>query len=148
MDSGSAAAGMTPALALTERAQQPSPRRWLVAPCAIVSALVGAFIASALGVLLGNEVERGAGRNQFLLPGALLEVPDDALRMLHHPPAHVALVDRVPLLRVFLQMRDAGKAERQFRIMEMLLPLEVDLEVLPLHGVQFVLQPDDAGLTV
>src|SRR5206468_4661919 len=101
-----------------------------------------------LCVLFGDEIERGAGRNQLLFLGALLKIPDDALGMLHHPPANVALVDGITLLRVFLQMRDAGKSQRQFRIVEMLLPLEVDLEVLPLHGVQFVLQPDDAGLAI
>src|SRR5215218_4123831 len=85
---------------------------------------------SCLLALLRHEIELRARRNQLLLLGAVLELPDDALGVLHHPPAHIALVDGVTLLRVFLQMRDAGKAERQFRIVEVLLPLEVDLEVL------------------
>src|ERR1700712_5766282 len=148
MSSRSAAAGLAPAFGWPESEQQPAPRRWPAAPFAIVSALVGAVMVSGLGVLLGHEVERGAGRNQFLLLRTVLELPDDALRMLHHPPAHIALVDGLTLLRVLLQMRDAGEAERQFRIVEMLLPLEVDLEVLPLHRMQFVLEPDDAGLAV
>src|SRR6266568_3569242 len=84
--------------------------------------------SSGLLALLWHEIECRARRNQFLLLGALLEVADDTLGVLHHPPANIPLVDRLTLLRVFLQMRDTGKAERQFRIMKMLLPLEVDLE--------------------
>src|SRR5271167_4979577 len=97
---------------------------------------------------LRHEVERCSGRDQLFLLGALLEVPDDALRVLHHPPAYVALVDRLAFLRVFLQVRDAREAKRQLRVVEMLLPLEIDLEVLPLHGMQFVLEPDDAGFAI
>src|ERR1700676_3663379 len=97
---------------------------------------------------LRYEIERRSRRDQLFLLGRALEIPDDALRVLHHPPADVALVDGLALLRVFLQMRDAGEAERQFRIVEMLLPLEVDLEVLPFDRMQLVLEPDDAGFAV
>src|SRR4051794_26090974 len=73
--------------------------------------------------LLWHEIECCPRRNQFLLLGAILELADDALGVLHHPPADVSLVDGFTLLRVLLQMRDTGKAERQFRIVEVLLPL-------------------------
>ena len=63
----------------------------------------------------------------------------DALGVLHYPPAHITLVDRLSFLRVFLQMGNAREPKRQFRIVEMLLALEVDLEVFPFDGVQFIL---------
>ena len=65
-------------------------------------------------ILLRHEVEFGPRRDQFLLFHAVLEGADDAVRMLHHPPAHVALIDRLTLLRIFLQVRDAREAQRQF----------------------------------
>jgi hypothetical protein len=49
--------------------------------------------------------------------------------VLHHPPAHVLLVDGLALFRVVLEVRDAREAQRQLRVMEVLLALEVDLEV-------------------
>src|SRR6266702_5464733 len=52
---------------------------------------------SGLLALLRHEIECRARRNQFLLLGAVLEVPDDALGVLHHPPANVALVDGLTL---------------------------------------------------
>src|SRR5581483_2479445 len=99
---------------------------------------------SSVRVLFGHEVERRSRRDQLLLLHAVLEVANDAVGVLHDPPAHVALVDRLALLRVLLEVGDAGKSKRQFRIVEVLLPLEVDLEVLPLHRMQLVLEPDDA----
>src|ERR1700752_3135922 len=74
-------------------------------------------------ILLRREVERRPRRDQLFLLHAVLEVADDAVRMLHHPPAHIALVDGLTLLRVLLQMGDAGETERQLRIVEMLLAL-------------------------
>src|SRR5579859_4377115 len=111
-----------------------------VAACSTTPALASAC------VLLRHEVERRAGRNQLFLLHAVLELAHDAVGVLHDPPAHVTLVDRLALLRILLQVGDARKAERQLGIMEVLLALEVDLEVLPLHSMQFVLEPDHAGL--
>jgi hypothetical protein len=55
--------------------------------------------------------------------------------VLHHPPAYVTLIDRFSFLRVLHEVRDACKAQRQFRVMKVLLTLEVDLEILPFDGV-------------
>src|SRR4051812_15790141 len=112
-------------------AARPSWRSWRSSPAVRDVAITTAAApeSASTGVLLRHEVERRSGGDQLLLLGAVFEVADDAMRMLHHPPADVALVDRFPFLRIFLQVGNAGEAERQFRIVEMLLPLEVDLEV-------------------
>src|SRR5258708_12246883 len=68
--------------------------------------------------------------------------------MLHHPPAHVPLVDRFSFFRVLHEVGNAGKYQRQFRIVNVLLTLEVDLEVFPFDGMQFFVKPDDAGIAV
>src|SRR3981081_4350094 len=72
-----------------------------------------------------HEVERSAGRDEVFFLGAVLEFPYDSLRVLHHPPAHVSLVHGLPFFRVLLQVSDAGKAQRQLRIVKVLLALEV-----------------------
>jgi hypothetical protein len=41
----------------------------------------------------------------------------------------------------------AGEPEQDLRIVEMLLPLEADLELRPLDRVQFLVQPDEGALT-
>jgi len=68
--------------------------------------------------------------------------------MLHYPPSHVPLVNRLSFFRVLHKMRNTGEAQRQFRIVKVLLALEVDLEVFPFDGVQFFVEPDDASVSV
>ena len=70
--------------------------------------MTGADIVRLPRILLRHEIERRAGRNQFFLLHAVLELAHHAMSMLHDPPAHVTLVDRLALLGVFLQMGDAG----------------------------------------
>ena len=123
----------------------------LVSPATGGTAIAFVFAAdikSGFRELLRHEIERRSRRDQLFLLGGVLEIPDDALGVLHHPPAYISLIDRLALLRVFLQVRDAGEAERQFRVVEMLLPLEVDLEILPFDRMQLVLQPDDTGFAI
>src|SRR5687768_2610829 len=92
-----------------------SPRVSPAAGRARVTSVFRSDIAvSGFRELLRHEVERCSRRDQLFLLLAVLEIPDDALGVLHHPPAHVTLVDRLALLRIFLQMRDAGEAEVQF----------------------------------
>src|ERR1700730_8146428 len=95
-----------------------------------------------------HEIERRSGRDELFSLFAFLELPDDAVRVLHHPPAHIALVHGFAFFRVLLEVRNAGKAERQFRVVEVLLALEVDLEVLPFDRVQLFVEPDHAGIPV
>src|SRR5262245_60043999 len=95
-----------------------------------------------------HEVEWRSARNEFFSLLAFFERAHDAVRMLHHPPAHITLVDGLAFFRVLHEVRDAGKAEPQLRIVEVLLALEVDLEVLPLDGVQFFVEPYHAILPV
>src|SRR5262245_4476008 len=96
----------------------------------------------------GHEVERRSARNEFFSLLAFFKRAHDAVRMLHHPPAHVTLVDGLAFLRVLHEVRDAGKAEPQLRIVEVLLALEVDLEVLPLDSMQLFVEPHHAILSV
>src|SRR5712671_331423 len=94
------------------------------------------------------EVEWRSGRDEFLPLFAFLEVPDDTVCMLHHPPAHIALVHGFAFLRILLEVRNAGETQRQFRVVKVLLALEVDLEVLPFDRVKFFIEPDHAVIAV
>src|SRR5262249_2676958 len=87
------------------------------------AACAGTTSSSRVG--LRHIVERRSRRDELFLLGALLELPDNSLRVLHHPPAHIALADGLSFLRVLHQVRDPGKAERQFRVVKVLLALEV-----------------------
>src|SRR5260370_16888174 len=89
-----------------------------------------------------HELERRSGRDKLFSLFAFLELSNDSMRMLHHPPAHVALVHGFAFFRVLLEVRNAGKTERQFRVVEVLLALEVDLEVLPFDLLQPSFHPD------
>src|SRR6516165_1108201 len=95
-----------------------------------------------------HEIERRSGRDKLFSLFAFLELSNDSMRMLHHPPAHVSLVDGFAFFRVLLEVRNAGKTERQFRVVEVLLALEVDLEVLPFDRVQLFVEPDHARVAV
>src|SRR5271166_5767611 len=48
-------------------------------------------LASRVGAR--HEVERRSRRDELLSFLALLKLPDNTMRVLHHPPAHVPLVD-------------------------------------------------------
>src|SRR5262249_45423109 len=108
------------------------------------------FCVLAGGASLGprvrprHEVEWRSCRDELFFLFAFLELPNDSVRVLHHPPAHVALVHGLAFFRVLHEMGDAGKAKGQFRVVEVLLTLEVDLEVLPFDGVQLLVEPDHA----
>src|SRR6266852_6330087 len=95
-----------------------------------------------------DEIDRRSGRDELFFLGAVLELPNDPLRVLHHPPAHVPLVDGLSFFRVLHEVRNAGKAQRQLRVVKVLLAFEVDLEVFPFDGMQLVLEPDHAGFSV
>src|SRR4029450_5578694 len=95
-----------------------------------------------------HEVERRSGRYEFFFLFAFLELPNDPVRVLHHPPAHVALVHGFAFFWIFHEVSDASKAQWQFRGGEVLLAFEVDLEILPFDGVQFFVEPDHAGVPV
>src|SRR5713101_3615544 len=97
---------------------------------------------------LWHEVERRSGRDEFFSFFALLKLPNNSMCVLHHPPAHVPLIDGFSFFRVLHEMRNAGKAQRQFRVVKVLLALEVDLEVFPFNGVQFFIEPDYAVVPV
>src|SRR5712671_4620145 len=130
-----------PAVSATRSAFAPQPQQTAVRSATAVSAVACAVAVCAdIGLRsrsgFRHKVERRARRNELFLLGAVLECLYDPLRVLHHPPAHISLVHGLALFRVFLQVSNAGKAQRQFRVMEMLLALEVDLEVLPFDGVQ------------
>src|SRR5271156_4947057 len=119
MNPQSTASGTRPAPASCWSGRRSAPKLSPAAnrgPAAFVSGT-----GTSLGFREGfwHEVERRSRRDQLFLLGAVLEVPDDALRVLHHPPAYVALVDRLAFLRVFLQVRDAREAKRQLRVVEM-----------------------------
>src|SRR6266481_8221400 len=95
-----------------------------------------------------HEIERRSGRDKLFSLFAFLELSNDSMRMLHHPPAHVSLVDGFAFFRVLLEVRNAGKTQRQFRVVKVLLALEVDLEVLPFDRVKFFIEPDHAVIAV
>src|SRR5262245_56887477 len=97
---------------------------------------------------LRHEIERRSARDELFSFFAFLKFPNNSARVLHHPPTHVPLVDGLAFFRVLHKMRNAGKAQRQFRVVKVLLALEVDLEVLPFDGVQFFIEPDYAGVSV
>src|SRR5215510_3177189 len=97
---------------------------------------------------LRHEIERRSARDEFFSFFAFLELPNNSARMLHHPPAPVPLVDGLSFFRVLHEVRNAGKTQRQFRVVKVLLALEVDLEVFPFDRVQFFVQPDHAGISV
>src|SRR5262249_20466391 len=104
----------------------------------------------SLGSRVGfrHEIQRRSARDELFSFFAFLELPDNAVRMLHHPPAHVALVDRLSFFRILHKVRNAGEAQWEFRIVEVLLAFEVDLEVFPFHGVQLFVQPYHAGVPI
>src|SRR6516165_9694696 len=110
--------------------------------------MLSANRASSPRVRPRYEIERRSRRDELFLLFAFLELPNDSVRVLHHPPAHVALVHGLAFFRVLHEMGDAGKAERQFRVVEVLLALEVDLEVLPFDCVQLFVEPDHARVAV
>src|ERR1700730_13967321 len=93
-----------------------------------------------------DEIQRRPRRDEALLLGALLEVPHDPAGVLHDPPPHERLVDGLPLLRIFWEVDDPGESERDLGVVEVLLALEADLELRPLHRVQFLVQPDEGAL--
>src|ERR1700691_256002 len=95
-----------------------------------------------------DKAEGRARRDQPLLFGALLELPHQAPGVLHDPPADECLVDGLPLLRVFEEVDDPGKAEWDLGVVEVLLALEADLELRPLDRVQLVVQPDEGTFPV
>src|SRR6516162_64927 len=97
---------------------------------------------------LRHEIERRSARDEVFSFFTFLKFPNNSARMLHHPPTHVPLVDGLSFFRVLHKMRNAGKAQRQFRVVKVLLPLEVDLEVFPFDGVQFFVEPDYASVSV
>src|SRR5215467_8023373 len=97
---------------------------------------------------LRHEIQRRSARDEVFSFFTFLKFPNDSARMLHHPPTHVPLVDGLSFFRVLHKMRNAGKAQRQFRVVKVLLPLEVDLEVFPFDGVQFFVEPDYASVSV
>src|SRR6201981_2386052 len=74
----------------------------------------------SLGSRVGfrHEIQRGSARDELFSFFAFLELPHNAARMLHHPPAHVALVDRVSFFRVLHEVGNASKTQRQFRIVK------------------------------
>src|SRR5258708_14779848 len=94
------------------------------------------------------EIERRSGRDKLFSLFAFLELSNDSMRMLHHPPAHVSLVDGFAFFRVLLEVRNAGKTQRQFRVVTVLLSLEVHLEYLPFDRVQFLVEPDHARVAL
>src|SRR6266851_8971502 len=115
------------------------------------AACAPAFCADmSLGGCSGSwdEIDRRSGRDELFFLGAVLELPNDSLRVLHHPPAHVPLANGFSFFRVLHEVRNAGKAQRQLRVVKVLLALEIDLEVFPFDGMQLVLEPDHAGFAI
>src|SRR5260370_10422391 len=94
------------------------------------------------------EIERRSGRDKLFSLFSFLELSNDSMRMLHHPPAHVSLVDGFAFFLVLLDARNAGKAQRQVRVVKVLLALEVELDVLPFDPGQFLVAPDHARVAV
>src|SRR5256885_1561920 len=63
---------------------------------------VGTSLDSRVG--LRHEVERRSGRDEIFSFFAFLELPNNSVRMLHHPPTHVPLVDGLSFFRVLLEV--------------------------------------------
>src|SRR5205823_9257019 len=70
--------------------------------------------------LARHVVERRPAGDEALRLHALLELADEAPGVLHHPPPHVGLVDRLPFLRVLQQVDDAGEPQRHLGVVEVL----------------------------
>src|SRR5260370_3349194 len=71
-----------------------------------------------------HEIERRSGRDKLFSLFAFLELSNDSMRMLHHPPAHVSLVHGFALFRVLLELRNPCRTDRQFRVVEFCLALD------------------------
>src|SRR5258708_9976104 len=95
-----------------------------------------------------HEIERRSGRDKLFSLFAFLELSTDSIRMLHHPPAYVALVHGFAFFRVLLEVRNRGKPHRHFRVVKVLPALQVNLDILPLHPPQLLIAPDHARVAL
>ena len=68
----------------------------------------------SLGSRIGfrHEIQRRSARDELFSFFAFLELPHNAARMLHYPPAHVPLVDRFSFFWVLHEVGNAGKTQR------------------------------------
>src|SRR3954462_5112278 len=58
-----------------------------------------------------HKVDWRPGGDESLLLGAFFELSYDPVRVLHHPPTHVLLVDGLAFFRVIHEVYDAGESQ-------------------------------------